>query len=287
MRSDPSSHDLARSYSTRWEEGFSYLKHFSDREGHCRVPQSYKTDDGYRLGQWVKVQRTKRIGLKPDRRRRLEALSGWDWDPISTQWEEGFSRLKHFLEREGHCVVRRSHKSEDGYRLGTWVSSQRKSKDLMPPDRRSRLEALPGWNWNPHSVQWEQGFSRLRQFSEREGHCRVPRSHKTDEGYRLGVWINRQRLDQNSMHPNRRSRLEALPGWSWKPQSDLWKMGFSYLKHFSDREGHCRVSQTYKTDEGYQLGQWVRVQRANKKSMCFQRRQRLEALSGWVWKVTV
>ena len=155
----------------------------------------------------------------------------------------------------------------------------------MPYDRRSRLEALPGWNWDPFSVQWDEGLSHLRKYSEREGHCRVPRYHKTDEGYGLGVWVNRQRLDQNLMHLDRRQRLEAVPGWSWKPRHDLWEKGFSHLKHFSDREGHCRVPQSYKTDEGYRLGQWVRVQRGNKQRMGSDRRQRLEALSGWEWKV--
>jgi hypothetical protein len=79
---------MARDYATRWEEGFSHLKHFWEQEGHCRVPQKYKTAEGYRLGQWVKVQRTNKKGLNPDCRQRLEALSGWEWDPGALCREE-------------------------------------------------------------------------------------------------------------------------------------------------------------------------------------------------------
>ncbi len=36
-------------------------------------------------------------------------------------------------------------------------------------------------------------------------------------------------------------------------------------------------------DEGYRLGQWVRVRRTTKNRMSADRRQRLGDVDGWVW----
>jgi Helicase associated domain len=154
--------------------------------------------------------------MEPDRRQRLEALLGWSWDFLSDLWEEGFSHLKQFSERERHCRVFATYKTDDGYPLGSWGSRQRKVKDTMDVDRRQRLEALPGWSWDVFLDLWEEGFTRLKQFSGREGHCRVPTFYKTDDGYRLGQWAGVQRRDKGTMDPVRRQRLEALPGWVWK-----------------------------------------------------------------------
>jgi hypothetical protein len=270
-------------FSDKWEEGFSHLKKFSERQGHCRVSSTYTTDDCYRLGQWVTIQRSCRDEINTDRRRCLEALPGWSWNAVDDKWEEGFAHLKDFSEREQHCRVPKGHKTQIGYPLGNWVGTQRLvTKD---PDLRKRLEALLGWSWDPYSDQWEEGFHYLKKFSERERHCQVPYSYKTEDGYRLGPWVTRQRQSKNKIDSNRRQRLEALPVWSWDVLSDQWEEGFSRLNTFSAREGHCRVPTAHKTDDGYRLGQWVGTQRMRKDLMHPDRRQRLEALTGWVWKV--
>jgi Helicase associated domain len=84
---------------------------------------------------------------------------------------------------------------------------------------------LPGWSWDVPLERWKEGFSHLKQFSEREGHCRVPNRYKTDDGYRLGEWVSKQKRAKNTMAPDRRQRLEALPGWVWKVEKSPRGLG--------------------------------------------------------------
>jgi hypothetical protein len=203
----------------------------------------------------------------------------------SSRWDEGFSHLAQFAEREGHSRVTQSYRSDDGYPLGRFVTVQRMNKKKMNTDRRQRLEAVPGWSWDRFSDRWNEGFSYLKRFAEREGHSRVPQTYTTESGYRLGRWVSVQRTNKGKMNADRRQRLETLPGWSWDRFSDQWDEGFSHLKRFSDRAGHCRVLHNYTSDGGYRLGQWVILQRRNKDRMGSDRRQRLEALPGWIWRV--
>jgi Helicase associated domain len=128
----------------------------------------------------------------------------------------GFSYLKQFAEREGHCQVLATYKTDDGYRLGVWVTTRRESKSKIDPDRRQRLEGRPGWSWAVHSDRWEKGFTYLNQIVAREGHCRMPKRYKTEDGFALGRWILSQRATKDKMDADRRQRLEALPGWVWK-----------------------------------------------------------------------
>jgi hypothetical protein len=62
---------------------------FVRREHHARVPTS-QLEEGYRLGQWVAVQRTTyaKGKLSEARVRRLEALEGWTWRPRDSREQE-------------------------------------------------------------------------------------------------------------------------------------------------------------------------------------------------------
>lgn len=200
----------------KWEAGFSNLKEFTDRQGHSRVPNNYLASDGFRLGQWVGVQRASKIDLPAEQKELLEAVSGWVWDVLADQWEIGFHHLKEFADREGHAKIHADYKMADGYRIGKWVSVQRAKKDSMSPERRAQLEALPGWSWDVLSDKWEEGYRHLKEFVEQEGHAKIPQRYKAADGYRLGLWVSSQRQEKDDMPPERKIQLEALLEWVWQ-----------------------------------------------------------------------
>jgi hypothetical protein len=274
---------LVEQITESWNFWFGLLEAFVKRESHCLVTGRYRAEGGYRLGSWVNKQRTAKNNQSPERKARLEALPGWAWDAIAEQWEEGFRYLKEFADRKGHCLLPALYKTEDGYRVGTWVGTQRTKKDNMSPERKARLEALPGWAWDVIAEQWEEGFRYLKEFADREGHATVPNDHKTADGYRVGGWVNTQRTKKDNLSSERKLRLEALPGWSWDALSDKWEEGFRYLKEFADREGHAKVPSDFKTADGYRVGSWVGTKRATKDNLSPECIARMEALPGWSW----
>jgi hypothetical protein len=103
-------------------------------------------ENGYRLGQWVTVQRhTYRKGaLDAGRRSRLESLPGWIWTPIADAWEEGFANLQRFVAREGHSQVSSSCKED-----ASSSADGSPSNDTLTDEEHSQMSAPIGLSHCP------------------------------------------------------------------------------------------------------------------------------------------
>lgn len=273
----------------KWEDGFQQLAKYVDVNGDARVPRFHVTDEGYRLGPWINVQRNafKAGTLDPERVKRLQALPGWTFDTRADQWEEGFQHLLEYVEQSGGADVPSSYTSADGYRLGQWVGGQRNAyaKGTLPKDRENRLTALPGWSWNSKRDKWDQFLSLLIKYASENGNVRVPGAYEAN-GLKLGVWVRVQRANFNRgvLNPERVRRLSEVPGWSWDPFDTQWEQGFAKLVEYVAEHGDARVPGSYIID-GFRLGGWVQKQRNvfNKSNLDAERRSRLETLPGWTW----
>jgi len=201
-----------------WEEGLRRLREYAEEFGHGRVPQKYAID-GYKLGVWLNTQRSGWSNLPEERRRRLLEVPGWALNAVSDQWEDGFDHLDAYVAEHGaaqpryDCIYR-------GFKLGQWVTVQRRSWDTLAEDRRRRLTALSGWSQSTRDVWWENGFSALEQYAAGHGHSAPPQSFVDDDGFRLGAWVAKQRQtrSQGRLSGDRSQRLADLPGWEWTPR---------------------------------------------------------------------
>jgi hypothetical protein len=126
-----------------WQRGFFSLKQFKAREGHCRVPRHHR-EGSYRLGQWAAVQRYCKDNIAAVRSASLNEI-GFMWSRPDWLWEKGFASLKAFKAHEGHRLVPAKH-IEGRHKLGYWVSTQRRKRNIMSKERKQRLKMI-GFVW--------------------------------------------------------------------------------------------------------------------------------------------
>ena len=141
-------------------------------------------------------------------------------------------------------------------------------------------------------ARWDLFARAAAEAARKEGTLELPRTYQTDDGLRLGRWLEVQRQVQAGQRPGRltaeqAARLEKL-GIRWNHQMGIaWEKGFAAAQKYRIDHGDLLVPVRCRDRNGFALGEWIvyNRQRYLAGSLSRERIERLEAL-GMVWNTS-
>lgn len=210
--------------NARWERNYLLAAEYFKAHGDLMVAATYKTEDGYSLGEWVRRLRAdRRAGrLTQEQIERLD-LIGMFWGNRHTeQWERNFRAAEKYYQEHGHLDLNCSDMTSDGFQLGKWIVElrlQRKKKvSHLTPERIARLDSI-GMQWDV-PTSWEYRYELCKQYMANNNCHDIPYHYKTADGIWLGTWFQRQkriyegRVRDTKLKPEQQSKMRQLDIWN-------------------------------------------------------------------------
>lgn len=192
------------------ERHYAACVRYKEKHGNLLIPFRYITDDGIKLGVWIRSMRNYKSGgirsnhFTPEREKQLDEL-GMVWDQPDYIWERNYAAALKFYKEHDHLNVPRDY-IQDGVKLGIWVNDQKKiyrgqckggSLSDTQIDRLNRLHI----QWERETDRaWNEGIAEARNYAAENGVFDAPYSYVSPSGFKLGRWLSkcRERLSYGS-----------------------------------------------------------------------------------------
>ena len=286
--------DIKERLLTPWEEMYGYAKIYYEHYNDLKVPQKFRTNDGYtyeedgkiRLGQWINNQRQN--VLEESERGYLLTEIGMRFGSKNSTlgWKEMYEYAKIYYEHYNNLEVPVKFRTNDGYtyeekgkiRLGQWISSQRQ---ITPQEsERGYLLSKIGMRFETrkrNTLSWEEMYEYAKIYYEHYNNLEVPFKFMTNDGYtyeekgkiRLGQWISSQR--RKIPQESEQGHLLTEIGMRFENKNNTlsWEEMYEYAKIYYEHYNNLEVPFKFMTNDGYtyeedgkiRLGQWISSQR--------------------------
>jgi len=272
----------------QWNLGFKHVKQYIQEFGDTLVKSTYKSNDDYNLGTWVKQQRAANINniISSENFQKLNAL-GFIWDVDEYEWNLGYEHLILYVKENGHALVPSGHMIDD-FNLYSWVYNQRKrmSEKRINDVEIKKLDDL-GFSWDDKKErEWTMGFEYLKQFIKDNGNSFIPSGFKINN-FNLYTWAMYHRRKKENIAPERIQKLNNIGfDWSTNPNLDeAWNNGYEHLKKYIKQYGDSLVPRGFMLD-GFAVGTWTSKNKYEKKINVItpEREKKLNEL-GLIWNI--
>ena len=204
-----------------FERNYVLAETYYKNHGNLDISFSYCEED-INLGRWIAALRLEwkkpeasRVELTPERIKRLEAI-GMVWE--KDNWEKRYEIAADYYKTHGSLSIPQDYVSSSGVWIGKWLNEQRKryckpgSGKALSREQALKLEAI-GMDWrSPHEAAWENAYRKAKAYYMEHGNLDVPRGYAAFDGFRLDLWVKRQKRDlrKHTVSDVRRKRLQAL-----------------------------------------------------------------------------
>lgn len=231
--------------NTSWEKSYEAAYCYWKEHGNLNIPATYVTEDGIRLGRWLRYQKDKGAGqstLSEERKEKLRAI-GMTWE-TEEPWERRYRLLERYKEEHGNLDIPPDYVAE-GIWLGRWLSEQirllNKQKERNSGNRLATREDLQGQN--------EKGGETGKETA--------PVDQSISE-----ATISKEKL----LTPKQVAKLSVLgicPGAGRRDRS--WNDQYEEVKAFYQENGHLSIPKRYVGKNGKNVGVWLQRQRTNRR----------------------
>ncbi|MDE7327326.1 MAG: Helicase associated domain protein [Lachnospiraceae bacterium] len=302
-----------------WDEYFLRAEEYYLEHGDLDMPAEYETDDGCRLGRWIRRQRevyrkaaerkntvgsiesdkenTKVKELDDIYVQRMEALEqiGMEWENENS-WVKKFLLAKKYYDEHGNLDMPADY-VVDGVWLDRWLRVQRAKlreeekigacQTFLTQEQKEKLATIGMVSGQSRLEQsWQQQYWEARDYYFQYGNLSVPKRYVGKNGKNLGNWVHRQRLGRRKglLSVEQVDLLDRI-GMVWNPGSP-WKVGFTHAEEYYKQNGHLAVPNQYICVDGYRLGKWISNQRLamrTGKGLGMEQVQQLEGI-GMIWE---
>jgi len=252
--------DKGNNEEFRWKRRVHQLKKYLQENGDCDVPIDYQ--ENLPLAKWVLKQRSRYSMRKQRKFSKLTDDQIAELTDLGFAWESNSKSLNEESAKPAKL---------DNAAWRNKIKHNQEGKQSSLTDARIvELESIGfesrGSTGRNDNDAWQTQIQDLKEFREKNGHCRVPHSYAPNPS--LGAWVSNQRTffkhkqegKQSSLTDARIVELESISfEWQLVDKGGTWKKRFQELNEFREKNGHCQVPQGYAPNPS--LGAWVSNQR--------------------------
>jgi len=198
--------DVLLEEDTIWNKRYKELLKYKETYGHCNIkctlvlaPERGFHPENNELEAWTQQVRLQALKppsdpehVEPYKMNALNSL-GFDWQTNGSIWFQEYLSLKSYMDKHGRGKIPNMRKNA----LGVWCAEQiiaynkfQSGTDSVMNIKKIILMNHIGFVWGTRPAIWMQRYTTLVEFRNKNGHCRVPASHKNQILFR---WVVRER----------------------------------------------------------------------------------------------